>query len=105
MIFLRISSKSEEKINKIVELLLKEKLAINLNIKRGVDRVVDYKKDQVVTVPICVLTGKTKGLLFPLIEKRIEKEFSDEMPEIFSLPIIHMDWNQSIQLSQDLMPV
>ena len=105
MVFLRISSKSEAKIEKIVEILLKEKLAINLNIKRNIERL-EYINEEVRSTKIYLITGNTRGLLFNTIDNRLIEEFGvDNMPEIYSLPIVHMDWEQAKQLPRDLREV
>jgi len=102
MVFLRISSKSEAKIEKIANILLKEKLAINLNIKRNIERL-EYINEEVRSTKIYLITGNTRGLLFNTIDNRLIEEFGvDNMPEIYSLPIVHMDWEQAKQLPRDL---
>lgn len=102
MVFLRISSKSETKIEKIAEILLKEKLAIALNFKRNIERL-EYINGEVRSTKIFVITGNTRGLLFNTIDNRLIEEFGvDNMPEIYSLPIVHMDWEQAKQLPRDL---
>ena len=104
MVFLRISSKSESKIERIAEILLKEKLAIDLNIRRNIERL-EYKKGKVHSTSIFLLTGKTKGLLFTTIDNRLVEEFGKNMPEIYSLPIVNMDWEQARQLPHYLKEV
>ena len=52
--------------------------------------------------PIFILTAKTKSLLYPDIEKRLQEEFQSRLPEIHALPIVYMDWNHAKQLSKDV---
>ena len=102
MVFLRISSKSKAKIEKIAKILLKEKLAIDLNFKRNIERL-EYVNNEVRSTKIHLITAKTRGLLFNAIDNRLIEEFGvDNMPEIYSMPIVHMDWNQAKQLPRDL---
>lgn len=105
MIFLRISSRNEQKIELIAEILLKEKLAIDLNLKRNVERL-ESINGKVKSTKIWMLTAKTKALLFLTIEKRFREEFkNDTMPELYSTPIVNMDWKQAEHLSASLKQV
>ncbi len=104
MIFLRIISSSEEKIEHIAHLLLQEKLVIDINIKRHVDRVT-LVNNQLCFTRVYLLTAKTKGLLFGAIDQLLKEKYSDNMPEVYSLPIVHMDWEQAQQLSEVVKPV
>ena len=104
MVFLRIVSKSEPKIESIAEILLREKLAIDLNIKRNLERL-EYKDGAVVSTRVILLTGKTRGLLFNKIDKRLLEEFGENMPELYTLPIVHMDWGQARDLPHYLQEI
>lgn len=99
MIFLRISSRDEDKMEQIATLLLEEKLVIDVNIKRGLERLT-MKNGVLVKTKICLLTAKTKSLLFSTIDQRLKKEFPEKMPELYALPIVNMDWEQSKELSE-----
>lgn len=102
MILLRIvSSSSQLKIERIAEILLVEKLAIDLNIQRELERItlvsgkLHYSK-------LYRLTAKTKALLFSKIDERLNQEFLKNLPEIHALPIVEMDWSQAIELRHSL---
>jgi uncharacterized protein involved in tolerance to divalent cations len=101
MIFLRISSRDEKKIERIAEILLSEKLAIDLNFKPGISRI-EYVNGQIQRTKVCLLTAKTRANLFRNIDGRIREEFPENLPEIYSLPIIEMDWEQAQKLIKDL---
>ncbi len=104
MIFLRISSPNESVVEQIAELLLKERLVINVNIKRNIERLglVDDKRFSERTT---LMTSKTKGLLFPNIDELIRDKFPEDSLEIYSLPIIHMNWEDSKQLREKVQEV
>ena len=104
MISLRISSRSKEKIELIAKILLEEKLAIDIFFVKNIKRV-RLVKNRMVSEKIHVLTTKTKALLFPDIDDKIRKAFGDEMPDIFSLPVVHMDWDKRDQLASDVVNV
>lgn len=79
----------------IVQILLKEKFALEVNI---VDNCMDYKMDKkgnIIEKSIVTLICTTKSLLFPTIDNLLKEKYPDNMPVLYSLPIIHMDWEQS----------
>lgn len=101
MVLLRISSESEKQIEEIAGFLLREKLAIDVNLKRNVERL-NYIDGKIQMSKIQLLTAKTKAALFPQIDENLKDLCKPNMPEIYSLAIIHMDWEQSQQLKNDL---
>ena len=101
MIFLRISSYNESVIEQIAELLLRERLVIDVNITRNIERLIlDVGKMRKVTTTL--ITSKTKGLLFAQIDEKVRTQFPNEKMEIYSLPIIHMDWEEAKHLREDI---
>ena len=104
MIQLRVSSKSEKQILEISELLIKEHYAIDLNILPSHKRL-SLENGKVVSHDLFLFTGKTKGLLFTTIDKLLNEKYPNDLPEIYSLPIVHMDWEQSMQLTEDIKSV
>ena len=104
MIVLNIQSDDRGQLEAAAELILKEKLAIDVNIQSNIERFtffagnLERRKHH-------VLRARTKALLFPLIERRLREQFDRNMPELFSVPIIHMDWDQTRQLRQDIEEV
>jgi uncharacterized protein involved in tolerance to divalent cations len=104
MIFLRILSSNEEKIEQIAYLLLERELVLDINIKKNIERI-RLNKGKLQFEPVYLITSKTRGLLFPAIDRLLREEFGDEMPEIYSLPIVHMDFEQALQLKEDIRQV
>ena len=104
MVLLRIQSEDESKIDKIAHLLLEEGLGMDLSITRNIDRL-GYKNKKVSHTRVHLLTAKTKGLLFPLIDEKLREMFTESLPEIYTTPIVHMDWEQSKQLIHDVIEV
>lgn len=101
MIFLRIVSKSEAKIEEIAKLLLSENLVIDVNIKRHVERA-ELVNGELVFTRIVLLTAKTKSILFDLIDKRLNQKYPSHMPEVYAMPIMQMDWKQANQLKNEV---
>ena len=98
MEFLRILSKDKQQILEIADLLLKERLAIDLNFKQHLSRL-ELQEGKLFEEQVFLLTSKTKSMLFPVIDKLIKQKYGAKMPEIYSIPIINMDWDQARDLS------
>lgn len=101
MILLRIVSRSEKKIERIAEILLRENLVIDLNIQRSLERV-ELINGKLTSSNVCRLTAKTKALLFKKIDRRLNQEFPENLPEVHALPIVEMDWDQARTLKDSL---
>lgn len=101
MIFLRVSGSNEKTIENIGEFLLKEKLLIDLNVKRNIERWVLFD-DEIVKEKIILMTAKTKAVLFDEIDALIRKHYPNDRLEIYSLPIVHMDWGDAEHIRQDV---
>ena len=104
MIFLRIVSKSEPKMEEIAKLLLEEKLVIDVNIKRNLERAELVNGDLVFT-KVYLLTAKTKAVLFDSIDKMLNELYAGHMPEVYAMPIMEMDWKQAQKLTTDIKQV
>jgi len=94
MILLKISSKDEQSIKKIAEVLIKGTFAVDINISTTEKRI-ELLDSTIISTPIFVLTAKTKALLFSKIEKEIKSIFETNLPEIYSLPITTMEASQA----------
>ena len=45
--------------------------------------------------------GKTKALLFNTIDELLREKYPNNMPTLFSIPIVHMDWEQADELVKE----
>ena len=104
MIVLRITDPDTSKIEKIATLLLKERLALDIEIRQDVERYT-YKRQKLTSNKIAVLEAKTKALLFTAIDKRIHEEFPEDPPDVYSLPIVNMSWERTQYLKRVLKSV
>ncbi|MBK7183265.1 MAG: divalent cation tolerance protein CutA [Bacteroidetes bacterium] len=104
MILLNIASENEKTIEKIAELLLTKKLAVDINLKVNVTRL-SIVDDKIEKQPIYVITAKTKALLFNKIEELIKETFKDQTPELFSLPITTMEIKQAEEIINNTQKV
>ena len=104
MVLLRVIGKDEVTIHEIAQLLLREELVLDVNIKEGVKRA-ELRNGKYLTTTVHLMTAKTKGLLFPAIDKLLVEKYGDKMPELYSLPIVNMDWDQVHQLTDQLRQI
>lgn len=101
MIFLRIVSSNELQIEQVALLLLAEKLVIDVNIKRHIERA-QLVQGKLECTRVFLMTAKTRAALFTTIVKLINKEYKNQMPEVYALPIVEMDWNQADQIRKEV---
>ena len=52
-----------------------------------------------------MIIGKTKSLLFNYIDERLREKYPNNMPVLYSLAIVNMDWEQSDQLISNVAKV
>lgn len=101
MIFLRIVSKSELQIEEIAKVLLEEKLAIDVNIKRHIERA-ELVNEAIVFSQVYLLTAKTRALLFDSIDSILNELYPTSKPEVYGLPIMEMDWKKAESVTQEV---
>ena len=105
MIFLRISCEKETAIERIAEALLKERLVIDVNVKRNIERWCLNEEGSILKKTVSLLTCKSKGLLFKRIDERIVELTEGLHMEIYSVPIVHMDWEDTQHLLSEVVDV
>ncbi len=49
-----------------------------------------------------LITCKTKALLFESIEKKLQENFKNQYQDIYALPIVNMNWEQSQEIKNNL---
>ena len=103
MIYLRLSSPNREQIEEIATTLLQKHLIIDVNVKESIERW-NLVMNSINKTKIFLLTGKTRAMLFPKIDLMLREMYPDNMPEIYSIPIVHMDWEQADQLQRFIPP-
>lgn len=104
MIVLKVVSPDAKVIEDIAVYLLREHLAIDVDINSSTDRV-SLQNGVLERRPTYVLSAKTKALLFPSIDKLLIEKYPEGSPEVYSVPIIHMDWDQTLILRKEIVDV
>ena len=87
---LHIISDKEDQAMGIADLLLEKELMLEATI---FEKVTERKKinNQIKSINKTLVIRKTKALLFNSIEELLKEEYKENMPVIYSLPIVFMD--------------
>jgi hypothetical protein len=100
MILIHILSSSNEQIDEIIDLLEKENLILEPIV---LEKVYLRKKSQSGAFENenqYLLMAKARALLFSKIEYLLKKKYKENIPDLYSLPIVNMDWKKADQLQE-----
>ncbi|PWJ43272.1 divalent cation tolerance protein CutA [Sediminitomix flava] len=97
MIVLHIVSDNQEQANEIITDLLQNKLIINA-ISSKIEEMTTDEEGEIVSKSKFLIMGKTKALLFEKIDTFLNKKYKENMPTLYSVPIVNMDWDQAHEL-------
>ena len=86
---------SKNQATEIADYLIEEKLILEAVIFNAV--IVREKSDdgRFNSVEKTMIIGKTKSLLFNYIDQKLRALYKDNMPVLYSVAIVNMDWEQS----------
>ena len=98
MILINIVSKSENQASEIVDFLIENKLILDAVIFEKVSTRKKGENGTFQSLEQIFIMGKTKALLFNVIDKRLREKYDQDMPVLFSVPIVNMDWQQADEL-------
>lgn len=104
MILIHIVTESKQQADEITEFLINEKLILNAFITEDLFH---RKKtgEEISNVKSVLIMGKTKALLFNTIDELLREKYPNNMPTLFSIPIVHMDWEQADELVKETAKV
>lgn len=95
MIKIHIICKEESQAIEIADFLIDEKLILDAVLIDKVSIREKNKQGKFVTLRQTLMMGRTKGLLFQEIDRQLRLKFEDNMPVLYSVPIVDMDWEQA----------
>ncbi len=99
MILIHISTNDEQLGEEIAEFLVEDRLIVDAFIMNGIRKFRTTEGKVVLENQILVM-GKTKAILFDTIDKILKQKYGAKLPTLYSVPIVHMDWNQSKDLKE-----
>ena len=105
MILLHIVTKDESQALAISDYLINEKYILNPILLERVTLRRPSDAKELRSEKKTLVIAKTKALLFPVIDKYLRATYPDDMPELYSMPIVNMDWQQSEQLIETLVSI
>lgn len=100
MILIHIVTDNKQQADEISELLINEKLILSAFVT---EEIIHKKKvnETITSEKNILITGKTKALLFNAIDEFLRDKYPNNMPTLFSVPIVHMDWEQANELVKE----
>ncbi len=105
MILLHIISPSYKQLNEVAEFLVNKRLIIDALVQGCMGFRLHEAKGKVESQQVNLLVGKTKALLFDTIEQTLRSRYGDDMPEIYSVPIVNMNWEKSRELADNTIKI
>lgn len=98
MILVHIVTNTENQAIEIADSLIEKKLIFDAMIfeKIMIRKRVDGSSFESVKKVLAI--GKTKALLFNDIDKLLREKYKDRVPDLYSLPIVNMDWQLAMEL-------
>lgn len=104
MILLHFAFEDEKMLFKAAEKLLSEKLVVDLTYDSSFNNL-KLGEGKLSVESIYLMTGITKALLFNKIESTLKEHLNTKILNLYSTPIIHMDWLKVEQLSEQILKV
>lgn len=95
MNLIHVRSTSKQQINEVIDLLLDEKLILdpmvleNVYLRKKTQQGVYENEKQFLMV------AKARALHFVKIESILQNKYNEKTPDIYSLPIVNMDWKKA----------
>ena len=94
MILVHIITESHDQAKEIALKLLSEKLIVSATL---IEKTTNYSSENGVIEETCntLVLGKTKAMLFDSIDRLLRELYPADMPVLYSIPIVNMDWEQA----------
>jgi uncharacterized protein involved in tolerance to divalent cations len=100
MVLVHILSNDITQIEEVTVKLLQLKLIATANIDRDRERI-EIVNGQIQKRTVNLLTCTTKALLFETINNFLKENYPNNLPELYSTAIVHMDWTLSKFLAEN----
>ncbi len=101
MILIHIVPQNNSEADEIVDLLVERKLILNAMIHENIRVRQKGDSGKIENFNRTLIVGKTKALLFNTIDELLREKYGKNMPVLYSLAIVHMDWEQAEELVQE----
>lgn len=105
MVLIHIVTNTEDQAIEITDLLIERKLILNALLIEKANMRKRLKDGTFETHPQTLVIGKTKGLLFNDIDLLLREKYGKEMPALYSIAIVNMDWDQADELMTETLKI
>lgn len=105
MVLIHIVTDSEEQAIEITDLLIEKKLILNALMIEKAKMRKRTKEGTFETHSQTLVIGKTKGLLFNDIDLLLREKYNENMPTLYSIAIVNMDWDQADELMTETLKI
>jgi len=95
MDLLHVITQSEKQAKDVAHFLLKEKLVLDSLL---MEKVLYIEEKDMVPHYVTLVKARTKHLLFNTIDEKLRQKYKDDMPILYSVPIVSMDKDQAQEL-------
>ncbi|WP_375578230.1 hypothetical protein ABWH96_14470 [Marivirga tractuosa] len=105
MVLIHIVTNTEQQAIEITDLLIERKLILNALMIEKAKMRKRLKDGTYETRPQTLVIGKTKGLLFNDIDLLLKEKYGKDMPTLYSIAIVNMDWDQADELMAETLKI
>lgn len=105
MMSLTLIAKDTKQAEEVALYLVKEKLVIEANLIENTNCFRLDQNNKVIKSSTAAIICTTKSLLFNQIDEHLKDMYGKDMPVMYSMPIINMDWEQSENLIEGTQKV
>ncbi len=101
MVLLHVITNDTNQTDEIVDQLITQKLLLSgitiedVNVKKM------GHEGNIISEKQSLIMGTTKALLFNKIDAFLRDKYPDNVPTVYSIPIVNMDWEQADQLVKE----
>lgn len=99
MILLHITTESKELAEEISDYLVSENLVVDTLMHRT-KRTRTGSGGKLIKEGQYLILAKTRALLFDKIDQLLTTRYENKIPNIYSVPIVNMDWSQASHLKE-----
>lgn len=100
MVLLHIICNDQQQSDDIADLLVSENLVLSAVTFNPVSVVQKKRNGETGRTGQIMLIGRTRGVLFSTVEARLQEVYALNMPVIYSVPIVNMNWQDADMLME-----
>jgi uncharacterized protein involved in tolerance to divalent cations len=98
MVLIHILSDTREQALKCIEILLNKKLLLDASISEKTTFSKNETSGKLESTSNVLILGRTKALLFQSIDQELKKNYPNNLPSLYAVPIVYMNEDQSNEI-------